>query len=527
MKKIIIAIAVLINATAAISQSEVDVPKYLQNDITGTARYMGMAGAFGALGGDASAIKDNPAALGVYRTSEIVGTANFSIQNGTSIWGDVKTKFEDPFRVGFNNFGFVIASKTWRLENDTKGLLYSNWSFGYNRLKSLNRNVSVSGGLSGSSITDFMAAFTHGLNSDSLSLNNNSFDKLAVPWISILAFDRYLIDNIRGSSTQWGSILDSAQTVTPDYKLKELGHIDQFNLAWGGNVNHTLYLGASVNLLTLSYHAISTYSEYFTNGNNEYLMLHNDMTSNGTGLNLNLGAIVRPNDFLRLGLSFRTPTFYWISDKYYSSLKAAVVYPKNTIPPGSRIENTTNTPDDAYHDFKIQGPIQLNASLAVVLGRKGLLSGEYNYSNFTGMRLMNDDGDLSDYADENARMNQMLKDLHTFKVGGEFKVTDNFALRAGYAFMSPTTQATAQKIMILNTVRTDTEAFLNNGTSFITGGFGYREASWFIDLAYMYKLMDQTYVPYNMKMFNPASSNTSASVLTTTHNIAVTVGLKF
>lgn len=518
MKKIVIAIAVLINATAAISQSEVDVPKYLQNDITGTARYMSMAGAFGALGGDATAIKDNPAGLGVYRSSEIVGTFSFATQNGTSTWGDKTTQYDDPFRVGFNNFACVMTNKTWRLENDTKGLLYTNWSFGYNRLKSFDRTVSTNGSPSSTSITDYIAKFSNGLTGADLSKDNGSFNDLNIPWISILGYEGYLIDTV-SNSREWGSILRNGQTVNPSYYLRESGYIDQFTFGWGGNLNHKIYLGASLNLQTLNYAASSKYTEEF--GNNESLNLSNDMTSTGKGFNLNIGAIARPTDFLRLGLSLRTPTVYSMTDTYASTLKSEIIFG------GDRINSNIPTPDDAYNYFKIQGPIQLNGSVAIVLGKKGLLSGEYNYSNYTGTRLMTKSGSMQEYEAENQGMNQMLNDLHTLKVGGEFKVTDNFALRAGYAYMSPTTKPTAQKIMILNSVRTDTEAFLNNGTSFITGGFGYREATWFIDLAYMYKVMDQTYVPYNMKMFNQANSNTSASVLTTTHNIAMTVGLKF
>ena len=40
-------------------------------DITGSARYVSMAGAFASLGGDVSAITDNPAALGVFRRREL------------------------------------------------------------------------------------------------------------------------------------------------------------------------------------------------------------------------------------------------------------------------------------------------------------------------------------------------------------------------------------------------------------------------------------------------------------------------
>ena len=40
------------------------------DDNMGTARYMGLSGAFGALGGDMTAVDINPAGLAVYKNSE-------------------------------------------------------------------------------------------------------------------------------------------------------------------------------------------------------------------------------------------------------------------------------------------------------------------------------------------------------------------------------------------------------------------------------------------------------------------------
>lgn len=46
-----LALAALCSSSMLFSQGVVDALKYSQQDIRGTARYMGMAGAFGALGG--------------------------------------------------------------------------------------------------------------------------------------------------------------------------------------------------------------------------------------------------------------------------------------------------------------------------------------------------------------------------------------------------------------------------------------------------------------------------------------------
>lgn len=63
MKRIGIIMSVLaLCGGTAFSQSQLDAFKYSQTELNGTARYLGMGGAFGALGGDISAMNTNPQA---------------------------------------------------------------------------------------------------------------------------------------------------------------------------------------------------------------------------------------------------------------------------------------------------------------------------------------------------------------------------------------------------------------------------------------------------------------------------------
>lgn len=63
------------------SQSAFDVYSLSQSDLRGSARFMSMAGAFGALGGDLSVLNQNPGGIGIYRSSELGLTLNWDIQN--------------------------------------------------------------------------------------------------------------------------------------------------------------------------------------------------------------------------------------------------------------------------------------------------------------------------------------------------------------------------------------------------------------------------------------------------------------
>ncbi|MDE5773632.1 MAG: hypothetical protein K2H86_04155, partial [Muribaculaceae bacterium] len=66
---------------SALAQSAVDAYRIAQPDMKGTARFMSMGGAFGALGGDLSTLSQNPAGIGVYRNSEVGFTLDLDCQN--------------------------------------------------------------------------------------------------------------------------------------------------------------------------------------------------------------------------------------------------------------------------------------------------------------------------------------------------------------------------------------------------------------------------------------------------------------
>ncbi|MDR2791632.1 MAG: hypothetical protein LBB27_02680, partial [Tannerellaceae bacterium] len=88
MKKIIVAFAgLLLTGGTAFGQSQLDALRYGQTDLNGTARALGMGGAFGALGGDVSVMGGNPAGLGVFRSSEWVITLGLLSPKTTTIWG--------------------------------------------------------------------------------------------------------------------------------------------------------------------------------------------------------------------------------------------------------------------------------------------------------------------------------------------------------------------------------------------------------------------------------------------------------
>ena len=127
MKKKIVMMAFATLATVSVgAQSAYDAMNIASNDLNGTARFVGMGGAMGALGGDISTIGTNPAGIGIYRSNDAMFTLGFSsIGTESKIGG--QTFNSDKNRWSFDNAGFVISTK---IGNQTT-LRYVNFGFNY------------------------------------------------------------------------------------------------------------------------------------------------------------------------------------------------------------------------------------------------------------------------------------------------------------------------------------------------------------------------------------------------------------
>ena len=97
--------------TIASAQNINDVLRYSNERIQGSARFQGMSGAFGALGGDLSALNSNPAGSAVFNNSlfTISGT-NYASDNSANYFGTVRDKSSHELEL--NQLGGVFVFRT-------------------------------------------------------------------------------------------------------------------------------------------------------------------------------------------------------------------------------------------------------------------------------------------------------------------------------------------------------------------------------------------------------------------------------
>ena len=85
-----------------------------------------------------------------------------------------------------------------------------------------------------------------------------------------------------------------------------------------------LYLGGSIGIPFVSYNRTTTFreSDPTTDTTNHFdFFEHNDyLNTTGVGVNLKLGFIYKPKEYIRLGFAVHTPTYYLLTDKETADL---------------------------------------------------------------------------------------------------------------------------------------------------------------------------------------------------------------
>jgi hypothetical protein len=165
MKKTgIVFIIVLATFTNGFAQLVDDALRYSQVFYTGTARFMSMGGAFTALGGDLSSLSQNPAGIGVFRSSEISLTPQlFNIRTTASLNGYNTSDYIYNFNLAQAGMVANIIDKS-----SESGLQSLNFGYSYNKTNNLNQSIIIDGTGEYSSMADFWADNAEGYFKDEL-----------------------------------------------------------------------------------------------------------------------------------------------------------------------------------------------------------------------------------------------------------------------------------------------------------------------------------------------------------------------
>lgn len=481
MKKLTFIVALLCFALALQAQ---DAQILAQHDLLGSARYVGLAGAMTAVGGDPSAANVNPAGLGVFRRWDVslsmyVDVDRMNVPGQTRSDG-ARNKFS------ISQASFVFG---WVNQARDRGLITNNVMVSYNNIATYNRRYKISMSNEMNSLTDVIAMKTNGVDESALQPASRWDTE---NWLSNMAYDTYLISPDVADSKRWYSLLETGQVVDCNQlTIHEYGSIDQFGLSWAGNISNKVFLGATLNVISIDHTQSAQYYELF--GDDCSLDNNSYVHQSGVGVNGVFGVIGHPLRWLRIGASLTTPSAISLTTLNYGDMKSNIYMWNDKKGENEKTSFSSSTPENSYTDRAWTTPLRVSAGLAFQLKNYGLLSLQY------------------DLAHQKA-----IDDVHTLRAGIEGVITDCFFLEAGYAFESTFLKSSQYTAGVLpeNTVRTDAYSQFIKRSHYASAGFGYRGKNFKIHAAYRYRWQDGRTFAHEMATPTDWSAATHNIVLT-------------
>jgi len=476
--------SMLLVASTVTAQNELDALRYSTISGSGSARTMGMAGAFSSIGADPSALMINPAGVATFRRSEFsIGFQFLNTANNASY-------IDNPLRetrLNFNmpNLHLVATSVKYDEKGKPKkrGLAATSFGFNVNRLANFNGRVAFDSDNTTSSVSDFLADRANAQN-EGLALSYGS--------LGSLAFESGAIAYDNASQKYVSTYTDSNRNSVQTGEVSTKGGIYEYQVTGGLNFSNKVMLGLGLFYTSLRYVEDFSILEMdkrpFTPLPNQPDMATVDyqakLNDRGTAFGARFGIIARPTEQLRLAASIHTPRTFTINSEYGYSV-AVTGDPGGPTPPPAQFNDPLNT-----YKYKITTPARYNLGVGFVVQKSMLLNADIEMYDYASARMNADD--VVSFGAKNANIRRNYRNVTNVRLGAEFNFANPddkdqaYRFRLGFGFLpSPYSDRI-----------TGRDDFLGKSRTILATGFGFRDKDFYMDFSLSMATDNNYYIPY-------------------------------
>lgn len=493
MRNIIPAILFIFFSLDISAQAVTDALRYSSLVPGGTSRVMGAGSSFGAMGGDFGVLSINPAGLADFRSSELMFSFSFNGGDTNSrLSGNdlIKTGHQQQPRI--ENLGIVFSAS-----NPRGSLQTNNLAIGLIQYNNFNQDFAYAG-FSNGSITERFAELANGREPE-------FFD----PFEAELAWETGAIFDFDGDLL-YETDLDTFQDVFKRQSVSRSGRINELAIAWAGKFENNLSLGIGIGIPFVSFEEDKIYREEDVDETVEFfndLAFTERLATSGTGFNFKLGLGYMFEKSLRLGFSYQSPTYFRLDDNFSTSMSYSFT------DSNGRQEFESRSPDGRF-EYRLTTPSRITASIGTLFrteGVKGFINFDAQMINYTNNKFdltinNNDPGEAEFERELNTAIEDELGSSFNFNLGTEL-VFDEFRLRGGVAFLgNPYEQSNSSDFDKIYSL-----------------GGGYRANRFYIDLAFQFRNLEESFVPYQVLDQNRLQQVQNESTL---NKFSVTLGFK-
>ncbi len=495
MKKLILLLTGVISMSTFYAQDITDAVRYSVDEIKGTARFRAMGGAFGALGGDMSAVSINPAGSAVFNNSHAsFSLTNFDIDNTTEYFGTTYNSSNSTFDLNQAGFAFVF-------NNTNTGSPWGKFvlSIAYEQVQNYNDDF-FAAGTSTTSIDSYFLENAQGLRLDEISAFPGETITEAYAEIgsafgyvnqqAFLGFESYILEpdtNDDANTLYFSNIAPG--TFNQEYFYATTGYNGKLTVNAAIEHGDDIYLGINLNSHFINYERSTFLFEENTNEGSlvTEVRFENNLSTIGNGFSFQLGGIAKLGETVRIGISYDSPTWYTISDE-------TIQFVGTVRDDNGTIISETIDPQiiNIFADYKLQTPAKVTGSIALVLDKQGLLSFDYSRKDYGNTKFKPKSDPY--FASQNNVISNNLKAANTYRIGGEYR-HKMLSFRGGY------------KIEESPYSNTDFYGDLKG----FSVGLGYNFGMTKLDLAYENSKRDIDHQLYNIGLTEAARINTENS----------------
>lgn len=140
------------------------------------------------------------------------------------------------------------------------------------------------------------------------------------------------------------------------------------------------------------------------------------------------------------------------------------------------------SPEGDY-EYDLETPLKAVFSAAYVIGKKALVSVDYEYVDYSKAKLKNGGTVGYGFTDENRDIKNIYKSVGNLRIGAEYRLNKITSLRAGYENYPSAFNSTFNGV---NQPNSDAKY------SAVSAGFGLKYKNFFVDTAYKH-IMSEAY----------------------------------
>lgn len=495
MKKFLSFLILGLSISSVQAQDFSDALRYAQDNLNGTARFRAMGGAFGALGGDFSAITVNPAGSAVFSNNAAAITlSSYNTKNKSNYFGTSTSEKDNS--IDLNQLGAVWVFKDYQTDSKWKkftlAINYDNTNSFSNALYSQGHNPT-------NSVANYFISHANGISET--AIKNNSFEELDRLYgysgqQAYLGYEGFFINPTVAGGNQYVSSLTGTGNFYQENSISSSGYNGKLSFNAAAEYNDRFYFGLNLNSHFVDFNqTTSFYEDYLDSPNHDNTTgvqasrFTSERYTYGTGFSFQLGTIAKITNEFRVGLAYESPTWYSLNDEEKQTL---------LVDCADCFQDSNSFFADPnllmiYPTYKLRTPGTWTGSLAYVFGKNGLLSFDYIIKDYSNTKLRHT-------TEVNTQLSTLLDTSNEFRVGGEYRIKA-WSLRAGYRFE---------------------ESPYKNGTtmgdlSSYSGGLGYNFGDIKLDMSYTFAKRD-----YQQAFFSQGLVDT-ATINRKNNNVSLTV----